>query len=345
MSYPVLGVVVAHDAAPVSEPLVAIRDLGLTYPVAPRWLRAFIRTSTPEPVTALRSVDLVVNPGDLVGIIGANGAGKTTLFRVLLGLVAPTVGEVRVLGADVADDSVAIRRRLGYLPSDVGSLFLRYTCVENLAFHGRLHGMHGSGLRSAITENLELVGLDHVRDRVAVALSTGMRYRLMLARALMHDPSLLILDEPTGPLDPVAAQRFVELIQGIVRERLIGALVSSHRLDDIEAMPDRVILLDEGRIVHDGSVAALRSLVSERVLELQFVSSAAARRARAALTVSFPDVSLGGAETVVTVPTTGPVGAVLAGLGDPGSIVHLDVHRPALREVVGQVLGARGGVR
>ena len=325
-------------AAGTSEVLVDIEDLDLTYPVMPGWLRPFLRTSSPDPVTALTDVNLRLRRADLVGIIGPNGAGKTSLFRVLLGLVRPTGGRAHVLGTDVTVDSLANRRRIGYLPADDRSLFLRFTCQENLAFHGRLHGFRGTALQERTTEVLELVGLGHVADRVGIALSSGMRYRLMLARALMHDPMLLVLDEPTGPLDPVAAHEFIGLLREVVARRRIGALISSHRLDDIEAMPDRVVLMNQGRILHDGGVAELRARVPGRLVAITFSDASTARAAAATLSEQTGQGRVEVDDTQVVVASDDPVGMLLAHVGAIEHVRDVRVREPALREVMARIL-------
>ena len=323
------------------EVLVDVRGLELVYPVLPRWLRLFLRSSAPDAVPALGGVDLTVRRRDVVGVIGPNGAGKTSLFRVLLGLVRPTSGSVRALGEDVTRSGADLRRRVGYLPADDRSLFLRYTCRENLSFHGRLHGYRGQALDTRIGDVLELVGLSHAIDRVGVALSSGMRYRLMLARALMHQPELLVLDEPTGPLDPVTAHEFIGLLRDVVEERGIGALISSHRLDDIEALPRRVVLLDEGRIVHDGDVESLRGQVTDRVVVLHFDRTEVADRVARDLGRELGHVVE--AEGLDVVVATGRgVGELLGDVGALGDVVDVRVREPALREVMARVLAARG---
>lgn len=328
--------------ADTPDVLVDIEALDLTYPVMPGWLRPFLRTSSPEPVTALTDVSLRLRRADLVGIIGPNGAGKTSLFRVLLGLVRPTSGRAHVLGTDVTVDSLANRRRIGYLPADDRSLFLRFTCHENLAFHGRLHGFRGTALQDRIAEVLALVGLDHATDRVGIALSSGMRYRLMLARALMHDPMLLVLDEPTGPLDPVAAHEFIGLLRDIVARRRIGALVSSHRLDDIEAMPDRVVLMDGGRILHDGGVAELRARVPGRLVVVTFRDAHAARASASAMAalVGADQVEVDGSKVLVA--SDEPVGALLEPVEALEQVLDVRVREPALREVMARILATDG---
>ena len=324
------------------ELLVDVRGVSLTYLPTPRWLRWLIRSAIDEPVHALTDVDLQLEAGRICGVIGPNGAGKSTLFRLLVGLLLPSSGSVEVVGVDTAQGDLELRRHVGFMPADDRTLFLRYSCVENLQFQARLHGYDARQAAVRIDEVLEQVELTHARDRAAVALSSGMRYRLLLARALVHRPRLLILDEPTGPMDPVTAHRFIETLKGIVDHDGVGALVSSHRMDDIEALPDRVVLLDEGEIVYDGGVDRLRGIYVDLVLTVTATSAARARDIADALgrMVDVQEVVVDG--ELLRVVTHAPVGPLLHELGGLVDQV-VDVARSpmALRDVMARVIGER----
>jgi len=233
-------------------------------------MKALVRSNIQEPVTALRDVAFKVDPGEIVAVVGPNGAGKTTTFRILLGLTTPTTGSAKVMGHDATTESVAVRSLVGWMPGDDRSLLMRLTCTQNLLFHGRMQGLDGKRLDSRIEEMLELVGLGHAAHKTIFALSAGMRARIQLARALLHEPSVLVLDEPTGAVDPVAAHALLNLIMEIVVERKLGALVSSHRLEEIEALESRVILLDRGTVRYDGDLESLRGRLDLPCLEVQF---------------------------------------------------------------------------
>jgi len=168
---------------------------------------------------------------------------------------------------------------VGWMPGEERSLFMRLTCAENLRFHGRLQGLAGSELRSRIMDSLAKVGIADAAEHSVFALSSGMRARLQLARALLHQPRVLILDEPTGSVDPVAAHELLRLIESIVEEERLAAIISSHRLEEIEALHSHVVLLDRGRIRHDGDLDKLRAIVDQRKIEVQFRSSESAQQA------------------------------------------------------------------
>lgn len=325
--------------------LVDVRGLSLTYYPTPGWLRWLIRSAIDEPVHALRDVDLQLRPGRICGVIGPNGAGKSSLFRVLMGLLLPTAGTARVVGVDTLDGDLKLRREVGFMPADDRTLFLRYSCVENLQFHARLHGYDAAETAARIEAVLEDVGLTDARNRAAIALSSGMRYRLLLARAMLHQPRLLILDEPTGPLDPVTAHRFIETLKGIVDRDDVGVLISSHRMDDIEALPDRVVLLDGGQIVYDGDVERLRSIYQGTVVRLTATSPERAEHVLELLSrrPEVTDASVD--EAVVRFTATAPIGPMLAGLGGALDDV-VDVNRTAmaLRDVMARVIEERRAV-
>ena len=201
------------------------------------------------------------------------------MFRILTGLTTPTQGKASVLGIDATSDSHKIRRLVGFAPAEERTLMLRHTCRENLAFHGQMQGMGRYHLKRRIDETLELVGLAEAGDRVGFALSSGMKARLQLARALLHQPEVLILDEPTAAVDPVSAFGFLEIIQQIARDDGVAVLISSHRLEEIEALRDKIVLLNRGRIIFAGDLDSLRRLWERPLVEMVFTSQEAGRRA------------------------------------------------------------------
>jgi heme ABC exporter ATP-binding subunit CcmA len=210
---------------------------------------------------AVDGVAFAVQRGELLALVGPNGAGKTTLIRMLVGLVRPTSGSIRVDRHDAQRDGVAARRLLGYLPQR-SMLYGNLSVVENLAFLARLRGVSPSH----VADVLALVRLDDMRDRPARALSGGMLQRLGLAQALLARPPILVLDEPTASLDPQSAADFKELLR---RMHAAGTtvLLSSHILGDVQALAQRVAIIDRGRLVALDSVTGLvqRCALPERL--------------------------------------------------------------------------------
>lgn len=319
----------------MSQPAVEVNDVTKVYTPFPWWLRILVRSQVRSPVAALDGVSFQVGAGQICGVIGPNGAGKTTLFRILTGLTTPTSGSAAILGSDVTRQSLAVRRHVGFMPSDDRSLMLRQTCWSNLAFHGRLRGLRERDLRRRIDEILGMVGLTAARDRVGFALSSGMRARLQLARALLHEPQVLILDEPTASVDPVSSHEFLELLRGLAVEKGVAVLVSSHRVEEIEALHDNVVLLDRGRLIHWGDLNSLRSLWERPMLEIAFSENVAAElgdrllRDRAGIEV------LDRRDGVVIVGTRMGTGEVMAMLdGQLSRVISIRERRMPLRELI-----------
>jgi ABC-2 type transport system ATP-binding protein len=194
-------------------------------------------------------------PRGSVGLVGANGAGKTTLFRILLGQMIPTEGDVEVLGHRVADDPVGIRRRLGYMPEH-DCLPNDQTAADLVASLGELSGLPSSAARQRASDVLDLVGLDEARFRPVGGFSTGMRQRAKLAQALVADPELVLLDEPTAGLDPVGREEMLDLV-GRLESFGISVLFATHLLDDVQRVCDHVVMIDNGRLVVAGPIEDL----------------------------------------------------------------------------------------
>lgn len=253
------------------------------YEPYPAIMRLLLRSPVSAPVHALTDIDLTVEPGATLVVVGPNGAGKSTLFRILTGLTSATTGTVRVGGFDVEKEPSNVRRVVGFAPAEERTLLLRHTPRENLRFHAAMQGMRGD-VESEIDETLDMVGLSEVRDSAVVALSSGMRARLQVARAVVHRPEVLILDEPTSAIDPVAARDIIRTVLSIAARRETATLISSHRLEEIEALRDRVLLLDRGRAVFAGDLDVLRARWRRPLVELQLVDDRAAEMVHARLT-------------------------------------------------------------
>jgi ABC-2 type transport system ATP-binding protein len=192
----------------------------------------------------LRDFDLQLQPGDRLGLLGINGAGKSTLMQVLAGILAPSKGEVEILGQRLARVGPALRRHIGFLPQRL-PVYPELTVHENLAWAGRLRGLKGEPLAAAIETVLQQVQLSEFSARLAGRLSAGMAQRLGLAQAIVHRPRILILDEPTAGLDPLQTEQIRELLGGLAAETSV--ILATHLLDDVQQLCNRVILLDAGQ--------------------------------------------------------------------------------------------------
>jgi ABC-2 type transport system ATP-binding protein len=213
---------------------------------------------------ALGGIDLEVHPGEIHALLGPNGAGKTTLLRSLAGLVAPTAGEIRVAGVDAAKGPRALQGRVGFVPSSDRSAYQRISGLENLAFFARLHGMRKRAAFDRARAVLADVGLaERAKDPVS-GWSHGMQQRLSVARALLTDPPVLLIDEATHDLDPTAAATVRELIASRA-ERGAAVLWATQRLEELRGFAGQVTLISSGRAAFRGSVEALAAQAAPSV--------------------------------------------------------------------------------
>ena len=228
------------------------------------------------PALAGLTVDV---PAGSVGLVGANGAGKTTLFRLMLGLMAPTAGRIEVAGHDVATDPIGIRSRLGYMPEH-DCLPLDQTASDIVSTFGELAGLPVRAARQRASDVLDLVGLDEARFRSVGGFSTGMRQRTKLAQALVADPQLVLLDEPTAGLDPVGREEMLELV-GRLAGFGISVILATHLLDDVQRVCQHVVMIDAGRLVLAGPIDQLMQTTGVMRVEVGGSGDAVASLARA----------------------------------------------------------------
>ena len=232
-------------------------------------------------------------PAGSVGLVGANGAGKTTLFRLMLGLMQPTSGRIEVAGRDVAADPVGIRSRLGYMPEH-DCLPLDQTASDVVATFGELAGLPVRAARQRASDMLDLVGLDEARFRPVGGFSTGMRQRTKLAQALVADPHLVLLDEPTAGLDPLGREEMLDLVARLAGFG-ISVILATHLLDDVQRVCEHVVMIDRGRLVLAGPIdqlmqttGQLRVEVGGRPGAVGYLAEALAARGLAALRARRP---------------------------------------------------------
>jgi len=205
-------------------------------------------------VLALDGLDLEVEPG-VIGLVGANGAGKSTLLRILLGLIEPTAGSAQMFDLDVVAQGPAVRRLIGYMPEH-DCLPLDVSATEFVAHMARLSGLPRAAARERTAETLRHVGLFEERYREMRGYSTGMRQRVKLAQALVHDPRLMLLDEPTNGLDPQGRDDMLDLVRRIGSDFGLSILMSSHLLAEIERVCDHLVLIEGGRLVQSDRIVA-----------------------------------------------------------------------------------------
>lgn len=206
--------------------------------------------------TAVEGVSLTLQRGESVGLLGPNGAGKSTTIALLAGLLVPDSGEVQLEGSPIAGETDPRKRKLGLVPQEL-ALYEELTARRNLEFFGRLQGLVGANLRRAINEALQLVGLADRAGDLVKQFSGGMKRRLNLSVALLHDPELLLLDEPTVGVDPQSRNAIFDNIEQL-RQRGKTILYTTHYMEEVERLCDRVIIVDHGRIVADDTLVGLK---------------------------------------------------------------------------------------
>ena len=234
------------NEAPPSNNVPAVQTTGLT--------RVY------GSMIALNSLDLTVNRGDLFGFIGSNGAGKTTTLRILATFLAPSSGKAEVLGHDVVRDADRVRHIIGYMPDFFG-VYKDMEVTEYLDFFGACYKIPAVQREKTVNDVLELVGLSEKKGALIGALSRGMQQRLGLARVLIHDPQLLLLDEPASGLDPRARIEMMAILQELQR---LGKtiIISSHILSELQTLCNRVAIIEKGKLIYSGPVQGVRDQMS-----------------------------------------------------------------------------------
>jgi len=216
-------------------------------------------------VEALKGVTFTVNYGEVVGLLGPNGAGKTTTIKILSTLLLPDSGEARVGGFDVVKEAGKVRKLIGVMLSVEKGFYGKLTGRENLIYFGSLYGLSGADLRKRVDEVMELVGLSELEaeDKLYEEYSTGMKARLSLARALLKDPPILLLDEPTLGLDPMSARKVRDLVKSLALREDKAVIYTTHNMFEAELVCDRILLIDKGSIVASGTPEELKNKISD----------------------------------------------------------------------------------
>jgi sodium transport system ATP-binding protein len=220
-------------------------------------------------VRAVDGVSFTAADGEITGLLGPNGAGKTTLLRILATLMIPDSGNASVEGHDVVGDRYAVRRRIGVL-SDARGLYPRLSARENIRYYGALHGLAGAALETRADDLVRALGIAGIADRRAQGFSQGERMKVAIARALVHDPQTILLDEPTNGLDIMS----IRALRGLLRDlRADGKclLFSSHVMQEVSALCDSIVILGRGRVVATGTAAELLARSGQSSLEEAFV--------------------------------------------------------------------------
>lgn len=249
-------------------PPLLVENLEKRFPPALSGWRALLQPFVAPTVRALAGVSFQVAAGEAVALVGANGAGKSTLLRILSTLLLPSAGRAVVAGSDVLLDPAGVRRQIGLHSSGDGGFYSRLSAYDNLRFFATLNNITGAEAAAHISRVMDLMGVSAVRDHQVRTFSTGTVHRLGLARALLHAPKVLLLDEPTRSLDPMAAGEFRRFVRSeVVRSRGVALLFATHSLDDVEDLADRVAILHAGRLLACDTPARLLAATHSSTLE------------------------------------------------------------------------------
>ncbi|MCM3871328.1 MAG: ABC transporter ATP-binding protein [Pyrinomonadaceae bacterium] len=322
-------------------PAISIRQLSKTYPVPFARLKALLRRKTKAPVEALRDVSFDVFRGEIFGLIGRNGAGKTTLTKIVATLVQPTVGTVAVNGFDSVRDDEKVRMQVGLSGAEERSFYWRLTSEQNLIFFARLYGLGDRLAKQRIATLFAQLELEEVRRKRFGELSTGNKQRLAVARALLPNPPVLLLDEPTRSLDPLAASRMRELIKTLARQDPpVTILFTSHNLAEVETLCSRVAIISAGEIRAIDSPTNLRSINSDAEVVRLTITGLSLERVEAILNPHFDQLQVVAGETVTHISFTRRSGddrldeAIRKIHEGGGTIQRAESERPTLLDVL-----------
>jgi len=300
-----------------------------------------------EPVEGLVDVDLEVRQGEVYGLLGPNGAGKTTLLKVLACLILPTRGVAQVEGRNVAGDEALVRRSIGFVTADERSFYWRLSGEENLVFFARLYGLDARAARRRARELLRDMELEEVAGRQFMSYSSGMKQRLAICRALLHDPPIVCLDEPTRSLDPLAAKH----LRAFIGRRLHAeggktVLLATHNLQEAEEMCNRLAILNRGRVVRQGRLEEITAGLPGRDQYVITVAGGPAAPADPRWVIETGPQSDGTFRLTASVERGGSalsdlLRALLAG---GGTVVACSRRETGLQEVFDQLDDGRGAV-
>ncbi len=284
---------------------------------------------------AVDDVNMFLGRGESVGLVGPNGAGKSTTIGMISTLIRPTSGDVRLNGTSVLKDAAPMRAVLGVVPQEV-ALYPELSAQENLEFFGALYGLRGKSLVTAVDDALELVGLSDRRRDVIKKYSGGMKRRINIAAALLHSPEFVIMDEPTVGIDPQSRNHILETVRRLNREQGLSVLYTSHYMEEVEQLCDRIYVMDHGKIIASGTNAEIKAILAADdtiLLQLEARSEGLERRLAelpAVRQVTRTDDGL----KLITAHENGVLSQVFrAAEAEGASIASLGVQKPSLEDV------------
>jgi len=306
--------------------------------------------SEKEIITAVSNLNLEINKGEIVGLLGLNGAGKTTTIKMLSTLLSPTKGTITIDGIDTEKDAQKIKKRINMIAGGERMLYWRLTGRENLVYFGRLYGLKSDELNQRINHLMTVVGLEKSVDIPVEQYSKGMKQRLQIARGLINDPSYLFLDEPTLGLDVPVAKQLRLAVHDLAKVHNKAILLTTHYLEEVEELCDRVYIIDKGWVIEHGAVADIVNRIVKRhilTMTVNILTSTQQNHLVKSLEVEGVTLSFEGDDnesTLVEVGSSGDVTAkVLAACSKAGIIVkELATKKPGLEDAILQLAQDRG---
>ncbi len=284
---------------------------------------------------AVDDVSMYLGRGESVGLVGPNGAGKSTTIGMISTLISPTSGDVSLNGASVLNDPAPMRKVLGVVPQEV-ALYPELSAQENLEFFGALYGLKGRSLAAAVDDALELVGLSDRRRDVIKKYSGGMKRRINIAAALLHAPEFVIMDEPTVGIDPQSRNHILETVRRLNREQGMTVLYTSHYMEEVEQLCDRIYVMDHGKVIASGTNAEIKAILGEDdtiLLQLEARSEGLERRLSELPTVRQVTPTDDGLK-LITTRENGVLSQVFRlAEGEGAVITSLGVQKPSLEDV------------
>lgn len=210
---------------------------------------------------AVKNLNMFIEKGEIIGLLGPNGAGKSTAISMLSSLVEPTSGDVRFQNQSILKDPSSIRKVLGMVPQEI-ALYEDLTALENLQFFGRIYRLKGKQLEEKINEILKLIGLSDKRKEIVKKFSGGMKRRLNIGVAMLHDPEIIVMDEPTVGIDPQSRNYILETVKRLNKEKNMTVLYTSHYMEEVEFLCDRIYIMDQGNLIASGTKEEIKQILS-----------------------------------------------------------------------------------
>ena len=214
-----------------------------------------------KQVYAVNQLNMVINKGEIVGLLGPNGAGKSTAISMMSSLVEPTSGDVHFLDKSILKNPAPLRKVIGVVPQEI-ALYMDLTAEENLRFFGRIYGLKGTELNQKMEEVLAIIGLTDRKKKIVKTFSGGMKRRLNIGVALLHDPEIIIMDEPTVGIDPQSRNYILETVKKLNKEKQMTVLYTSHYMEEVEFLCNRIYIMDHGNLIASGTKEEIKRILS-----------------------------------------------------------------------------------